>query len=665
MVVTHPLTGEQLSVGIELVTVPNLRETLQAFQAAEFDFIVIPLAHPRYERVFESAESIRAKKALIQQQLQQGAAPTPKVKAGEVFISRSEPFTRSDLELSSGEWMGSVIGKISPWIHLDSINERMRSNSEKAMFQELSYASHLSLRAVLLNAPLGGASTGVANFGRCVNAALLRFPNLQIWIRLPVKMPDALVSLGLRSTDTWEVWNAVRTMCDSHPNLCVALELNADVPSAAILERWIAEPFRLVLVSTSAFQTNRHGYPVLSKPHQQFLRSLFQYRPHLALCHRLPPSFETSAAGKKYRLHVEYLAHFFGKQPVPTEAQRFEIPYHDYLMAPLQPLKDHLESKTYETFEKDTVKYEKYSEAVAKCLTDKKRLLGNAKITVMVLGAGRGPLVRSCLAAAVESGADIEVFAVEKNPNAVLALESRVRENGWDNVTIVREDIRSWEPTRKADVIVSELLGSFGDNELSPECLDSAERFLKPNGVSIPSSCTSFIAPLASEKLHNEVKTLGESMSGYETPYVVSVHRGMVISPSKDCFTFFHPKKSASGPLATGGGIGEDNSRHRTIGFVVPEANVLHGFVGYFEATLYKDVKISTRPETRTPDMFSWFPLYIPIRNPMNITKEGECRLEIWRRVEPSRVWYEWAVSTPEPSGIHNPNGRSYSMALD
>lgn len=35
---------------------------------------------------------------------------------------------------------------------------------------------------------------------------------------------------------------------------------------------------------------------------------------------------------------------------------------------------------------------------------------------------------------------------------------------------------------------VSELLGSFGDNELSPECLDGAQRFLKPDGISIPAS---------------------------------------------------------------------------------------------------------------------------------------------------------------------------------
>ena len=33
--------------------------------------------------------------------------------------------------------------------------------------------------------------------------------------------------------------------------------------------------------------------------------------------------------------------------------------------------------------------------------------------------------------------------------------------------------------SEKVDILVSELLGSFGDNELSPECLDGAECVLK------------------------------------------------------------------------------------------------------------------------------------------------------------------------------------------
>lgn len=48
-----------------------------------------------------------------------------------------------------------------------------------------------------------------------------------------------------------------------------------------------------------------------------------------------------------------------------------------------------------------------------------------------------------------------------------------------DQVTIVSSDMREWKAPELADIIVSELLGSFGDNELSPECLDGAQKFLK------------------------------------------------------------------------------------------------------------------------------------------------------------------------------------------
>ena len=53
-------------------------------------------------------------------------------------------------------------------------------------------------------------------------------------------------------------------------------------------------------------------------------------------------------------------------------------------------------------------------------------------------------------------------------------------EEEWgDRVTVVSCDMREWDAPEKADILVSELLGSFGDNELSPECLDGAQKFLK------------------------------------------------------------------------------------------------------------------------------------------------------------------------------------------
>jgi len=48
-----------------------------------------------------------------------------------------------------------------------------------------------------------------------------------------------------------------------------------------------------------------------------------------------------------------------------------------------------------------------------------------------------------------------------------------------DSVQILFGDMRLIDVPEPADILVSELLGSFGDNELSPECLDGAGRFLK------------------------------------------------------------------------------------------------------------------------------------------------------------------------------------------
>ena len=59
------------------------------------------------------------------------------------------------------------------------------------------------------------------------------------------------------------------------------------------------------------------------------------------------------------------------------------------------------------------------------------------------------------------------------------SLENMKYEMWGEKVTVVSSDMRVWQAPEKADIIVSELLGSFGDNELSPECLDGAQKFLK------------------------------------------------------------------------------------------------------------------------------------------------------------------------------------------
>ena len=65
---------------------------------------------------------------------------------------------------------------------------------------------------------------------------------------------------------------------------------------------------------------------------------------------------------------MQYMVHLQKKFHKPTMQLEFSAPYFDVLQIPLQPLMDNLESMTYETFEKDPIKYSQYEKAIAKAL---------------------------------------------------------------------------------------------------------------------------------------------------------------------------------------------------------------------------------------------------------------------------------------------------------
>jgi protein arginine N-methyltransferase 5 len=224
------------------------------------------------------------------------------------------------------------------------------------------------------------------------------------------------------------------------------------------------------------------------------------------------------------------------------------------------------------------------------------------------------------------------------------------------------------------------------------------QRFLAADGISVPASYTSFLAPVSSSKLFNDARSgnfiRGSSAgSGSHTPYVVKMHNHWQLGQSQACFTFSHPRH-VNGSTVHCESL-RPNDRYVSLRFTVDTSATVHGLGGFFEAVLYGDVLLSINPQTASPKMFSWFPLFFPLSVPVRIRAHSEYSTDaarsahicvnMWRcsdgnkvicvtlhrvRSEPAcmriyaQVWYEWNVSEPLVTPVQNVGGRTYWIGL-
>lgn len=662
------MSQQDISCGLEYNTTSDLQACLIEALRSNYSFIISPVVHPRFRRPFSNP-------------------------------ARVGGFTRSDMILSPQDWTSRMVAKISTYLNADSPSPIVRQRHQDCLSEELNYCKGLGVPAIMLS--LHGKENN--NLAKIVQTYYenSQHPSL-LWARVPMACSKTIRSLRANDKEcedddeqafeeTWLWWSKFHECLEWDKRIGVVLEISADLPSQDIIKRWLGEPVKAIIVPTSIFHTNKKGYPVLSRAHQQLVVSMVEHEAQVII---------SGARRSNIEFYFQYLCRiwkrrpYFGDDPMLSYARGWE----DYLQHPLQPLADNLDTHTYNVFEKDPVKYNQYQKAIAQALIDlqKQSTEANTKyiedrvkdidlneqtvkdktITVMVLGAGRGPLVRATFNAADITNSKVKVVAVEKNPCAVVVLEAQAREvwRGRD-VVVIPGDMRYLKLSPKADIIVSELLGSWGDNELSPECLDGAAGLLKPGGISIPFKYSSYVAPISSPRLWAAAKTSSSTSphkkdSNLETLWVVYMQNKHDIAETKVLFTFEHPAKAEKDhegqemvdyrglPLT-------DNRRQEIITWNVEKDSVMHGFGGYFDCSLYGKEMISIVPSTHSPGMISWFPVFIPIKTPLRVHKGETIIARFWRCVDSRRVWYEWIVEVGNrTTKLHNANGQSSAMFL-
>jgi protein arginine N-methyltransferase 5 len=291
------LSSAQRDGGHRLDIAELVEDTLQQ----QYGAVGLPLTNnnwrDRWKRLCLSSDGSTSKDTSLQTE-------------AELWRAGQKSFQLDEVVLARLEESPNVIAFASDWISLDARDEWVRHDAEIALYQEVAWAGYLNVQTLVLPPPRDRAH--VASYARAVNASVDHIGSAQLYlsIRIPIYDPHLLMDGApcteltpeARMSMCWEMWDTIRTMCaytnrislSKNPHVCIehlvlilflsALDLNMsfavqNVPYS--FDRWISEPTRHIILPASSFVPNPKGYPVLTKPLQQFIRNVVKVRPDL------------------------------------------------------------------------------------------------------------------------------------------------------------------------------------------------------------------------------------------------------------------------------------------------------------------------------------------------------------------------------------------------
>lgn len=221
----------QLYVGREFFVSSHIKADLERSLDKKFDFIQVPLIHPRY--------------------------------SSHNQVSRSEPMTRSDSCLTSTQWNNCVQGKLSQDLNPDHVSQEVRKKWEVQMNSEIRWGIHLGVRAIVVKCPTGPCS----NFARILNQYLEKGLYYQK-VLIEVRIKD------------WDKWNDLRLKCGPWTALGVSLIVDEEIPQVD-LDRWYGEPVGTLGFDRTVFVNIKDNHPALPKSLQVFVQKMFKLKPNV------------------------------------------------------------------------------------------------------------------------------------------------------------------------------------------------------------------------------------------------------------------------------------------------------------------------------------------------------------------------------------------------
>jgi Ribosomal protein L11 methyltransferase (PrmA) len=252
---------------------------------------------------------------------------------------------------------------------------------------------------------------------------------------------------------------------------------------------------------------------------------------------------------------------------------------------------------------------------------------------VLDLGAGSGILgLLACRAGARR------VYAIEAGEVIELAREI-CRANGFqDRMVFIKGPSTRVDLPERVDVVLADQIGRFGfEAGLLEYFSDARERFLKLNGVLIPSGLELYVAPVECPELSDRVEFWNDSRAGFDfrpvralavnTGYPAKFDRDHLLGP---------PALLASLDLSRA----SPPSLHLEACVTTTRGGTLHGIGGWFSARLSESTCMSNSPLATNP--INRRQLFLPIDHPTAL-KKGD-QVQIMLHILTSELVITWKV---------------------
>lgn len=252
---------------------------------------------------------------------------------------------------------------------------------------------------------------------------------------------------------------------------------------------------------------------------------------------------------------------------------------------------------------------------------------------VVDIGCGSGILsFLACRAGAKR------VYAIEQE--AVIEIAKVVAsKNGLnDCVTFFNETSFSVELPERADVILTETMGTFGFEEgILGSLTDARDRFLKKEGRLIPHSLELFLVPVELPKFYEHM-----------IDFWVTGCQGLDYSPVRELtINNFHPIKLHDGtflskPSQVEQIIFTETNRQEidvNVSFYTTRRGHLHGFAGWFNSELTPGLNISNGPGDQASH---WGLAFFPIARPVQVDRGNRILTEV-SSTKNGEYWH-WCV---------------------